>query len=362
MASSSSSNPVAADPRQVAEEHEKRRQLRQDYRSLIAETQKNREELISPDSNGLSETLRRADNLFTQVAKIKCSREAALDSGLMLLVSSLGKERAQKLHTDFNTFEPTEFAEKLITFMSDRRIRNDQGDRNAPFPKEGWSKLGQTAKSCFRRAPAFHFILGSFERGECPAKKKKQTANRQKEKDSGPAVVPKQLVSMEKSHQEVTTEEVERMLGILHQVTSFNQDDPSNVDPVSLFEFVINPHSFSQTVENIFHLSFLVKDGHAELKLDPDWLPIIIPKMPYMEGQTKERVDRKQIMMTLHMTQWKEIIEVFEIREPLIPTRAEPSEGVNGIQRGVEEMEIPNGQPQRKKKARGSRGPTKPSS
>ena len=41
---------------------------------------------------------------------------------------------------------------------------------------------------------------------------------------------------------------------------------------------------------------------------------------------------------------------MFEIREPLIPTRAEPSEGVNGIQRGVEEMEIPNGQPQRKKK------------
>ena len=31
------------------------------------------------------------------------------------------------------------------------------------------------------------------------------------------------------------------------------------ITPVCLFQFIINPHSFGQTIENLFHLSFLVK-------------------------------------------------------------------------------------------------------
>lgn len=43
----------------------------------------------------------------------------------------------------------------------------------------------------------------------------------------------------------------------------------------SLFDFAINPHSFGQTVENIFYISFLIKEGNVGLQMDDDGLPTL---------------------------------------------------------------------------------------
>ena len=54
--------------------------------------------------------------------------------------------------------------------------------------------------------------------------------------------------------EEVTTREVENVLVILK-----NTYEESGRCPICYFEFVTNPTSFAQTIENVFYTSFLIR-------------------------------------------------------------------------------------------------------
>lgn len=45
--------------------------------------------------------------------------------------------------------------------------------------------------------------------------------------------------------------------------------------PVNLFRFITNPHDFAQSVENLFYLSFLIRDGECALEIEEDGEPVI---------------------------------------------------------------------------------------
>ncbi|XP_003724485.1 EP300-interacting inhibitor of differentiation 3 [Strongylocentrotus purpuratus] len=298
-----------------------RRELRRDYRELIAETKRESSELVRPDSDGLGNLLERSDELFGQVIKLPNRAptvEAVLDAQFLMAASSLGCQKAKKIHVD-NKFDPKDFVQKLISFMECRRL----GIEDSEIEEEHWATLGRGAAPAFRSACSFQFMLGTFER-EPPRKAARKTKDANAEEQAGPAIVAKQLKSKDKDKTptEVTSEEVEKMVAILHQVCKTRGD--GTYVPISYFDLVINPESFSQTVENIFHLSFLLKDGHAKVYLDNDDLPVIVPCTPFNEEQEHERVTKKQVLVSIDMDQWKELIEVFDINDPLIPTRPEP--------------------------------------
>jgi hypothetical protein len=62
----------------------------------------------------------------------------------------------------------------------------------------------------------------------------------------------------------------------------------------SLFDFAIDPHSFGQTVENIFYISFLIKEGNVGLDMDDDGLPTL--------GKLSQRVCSRTESLTNHST------------------------------------------------------------
>ncbi|XP_029466421.1 non-structural maintenance of chromosomes element 4 homolog A isoform X2 [Rhinatrema bivittatum] len=260
---------------------ETRRQIRQQYRELISSVQQNREDMLSSRSNRLTEVLEEANKLFVGVSR---AREAALDAQFLVLASNLGKEKANQLHSDMIVFDPTAFAEDLLTFMGLNRLEGEGSDSEEDgmadgfLPRDAWQRVGTEAEKYFRRAPTFHYMLGSFKT-DPPVPKPRLERQRQNPKAEERRAMPAQLKKMEESHQEATEKEVERILGLLQE---YFRADPNT--PISFFDFVIEPRSFARTVENIFHVSFIVRDGFARIKLDEDRLPVIEP-VENEEGQ-----------------------------------------------------------------------------
>jgi hypothetical protein len=73
---------------------------------------------------------------------------------------------------------------------------------------------------------------------------------------------------------------------------------------------VVNPNSFTQTVENMLGMSFLVRNGACELKLDKDGLPK--GKFRKMEEDIPQP---RQCVVGMNMRQWREMAEAFQVEE-----------------------------------------------
>ncbi|XP_019411750.1 PREDICTED: non-structural maintenance of chromosomes element 4 homolog A [Crocodylus porosus] len=291
-----------------------RRLIRHQYRELINTVQQNREAMLNSKSNKLTEALEEANKLFTGVSQ---AREAALDAQFLVLASNLGKEKANELHSDMTAFDSPAFAEDLLTFMGLNRIEDndcdEEGSAGGYLPNDAWYKLGAEAETYFRRAPSFHYMLGSFS-ADPPVPRQRIERQKMKTGRKERSTMPAQLKRMEESHQEATEKEVERILGLLQ--THFNNDPEI---PISFFDFVIDPNSFARTVENIFHVSFIIRDGFARIKLDQDRLPIIEPsKSNEGRGNDPNAQVRHQAIISLSHQEWKDIVETFEITESMI--------------------------------------------
>ncbi|KPP76882.1 non-structural maintenance of chromosomes element 4A-like [Scleropages formosus] len=335
-----------------------RRQLRHQYRELINSVQQNREDILSPTNNKLTEVLEEANRLFvngnagilsytiSQLCScfllvsfsLRClcfsTREAALDAQFLVLATDLGKEKANQLHADGSAFDPSAYAEHLnnerlislvleyfqLSFMGLNRLEeaedsDEEGASSGYLPQDAWRKLAKRAENCFRTTPSFHFMLGSFLAEPPPPRQRVERQRRAPVKEAK-RIMPTQLKKMEESHQEATEKEVERILGYLQ---SYHTDDPTS--PISYYEFVTDPTSFSRTVENIFHVSFLIRDGMAKIYQDRDKLPCIGTKdmsSPVPEGEAEGSSSRQQCVISISPRSWKEIIEVFGIKEPMI--------------------------------------------
>jgi hypothetical protein len=297
------------------EDEGKCRSIRKQYRQLIYSVQQNREDIVNTASNSLTEALEEANVLFDAVSR---TREAALDAQFLVLASDLGKEKAKQLNSGMSYFNQVAFCDFLFIFVGLNWMEDEYDELSGCddiIVLSFWDAVQKEATSWILHAEAFHFIFGSFK-PEPSARKPRLEHHKKVRKIEGSGAMPTKLRKLDLSpNQEATEKEVERILGLLQ--TYFRKYPDT---PVSYFEFVIDPHSFSRTVENIFYVSFIIRDGFARIRLDQDRLPILEPiNISQMdEGNDPGFYGRKQGVISLSLQDWKNIVATFEISEAMI--------------------------------------------
>lgn len=362
---------------------------------------------MTPRSDGLLQTLNRANDLFTNV---KQTSDATLDSRLLVSTADLSVKRTQQLNVGDAApgIDVNDFIGKCITFMrkGDPRSqgarstqRRRVGDDNHDSAEEGsadegdasnWEWLGRQA--CFPnnlRPPVPGFLLGPLS-VQKRVRQQTQRRERLQKRDPRDAVRPEEIKAsaIEKSENSNLTTLCRQIRALLHHIqgegkakveaeaTDDMTDDEINAlmtkhnmsddGGVSLFRFVINPRSFGQTVENMFYVSFLIKEAAFGIEFDSNQLPTLrkyslltrpVTMLIWKQDSTETAEEKKQrkaeenlekqrranqeiqdgeeepeeeesgtqerhqAVLHLDFDTWEDLIDAFDIKDSLIPHR-----------------------------------------
>ncbi|KAL7271069.1 hypothetical protein RUND412_006200 [Rhizina undulata] len=312
-----------------AQDPNERRVVRRAYRDLSKLLRESGQDYLQPNSDGIRDIFLQAERLFKRV---KQTSDAILDSRLLVAAADLTVQKATRLEFGNVTarIDVDEFVGKSITFMRNngqKERHSNEEQARLDVNSLNWARLGKAAFKENKRPAACDFLLGPLSIIKMNRVTKPRRAPL--EKNWNKVIRPKESSGTDVHRTENKTIKLVKMLyGIVKHYWMENPE--AEAHGLNLFKFVMNPQSFGQTVENIFYLSFLVKDGHIALSIKDD-IPILHLTEPL------EASDRgvfapswNQVIFPITMWHWKEIIKVFEIKEPMIPTRAVESEAVDG--------------------------------
>jgi non-structural maintenance of chromosomes element 4 len=291
---------------------------------------------------------------------VKQTSDATIDSRLLVETADLSFRKAKSLTLGDSSvgIDMDDFVSRCIAFMkrgdrepgaetqNTQRRRQGEEDEEETGDTMNWAYLGRNAAFLYNRRPCLSgFMLGPLS---VQKKVRQQTQRRAKEAKNAPSQLlrPIELTEedLEKQESANLSQICTEIAGVLrrtvqkrHQLLEDEWNNQSeegdevvqrltrkhglcSTGGVSLFEFCVNPKSFGQTVENMFYVSFLLKESSAALVLDDNALPTLLPAQRRTVAERQE-ARRNQAVFTLSFDIWEQLIETFGIEKSIIPHR-----------------------------------------
>lgn len=321
------------------------------------------------------QTLKKADEYFKNV---KQTSDATIDSRLLVTVGDLSYKKTTEMSLgDSSTgVDVDEFVSKCVRFMrrgaqpantangrdrsssaapsgaqSQRRRRRpgfEGDDEDEDDDQLNWGHLARNACFLYNSRPCLSgFLLGPLS---VQKRVRQHTQRRAREARANPAnaVRPHELREEDMEKQEtanltVVCSEIRGLLGRIQdggekavEAACSMKEDMTEEETqdlmrehgladdgqVPLFDFCVNPQSFGQTVENMFYVSFLIKEGTVGLSFDSRGLPTLGAAEKKTLEQRQE-APKNQAVFTIDFDMWEAIIESHGIQKSLIPHRRE---------------------------------------
>ena len=284
-----------------------------------------RTDYLTSGNDGLIRTLEKSNDLYDTV---KQTSDATLDSRLLVSTAELSAKRTTQLNLGENTtgIDVEDFVSKCITFMRRgpsegdattqtqtqrrRRMADDSDEEGNAGYDEGdafnWEYLGRHACNPYNvRPPVPGFLLGPLS-VQKRVRKATQRRERLQKRDPKDASRPQEIEAKDLQQAEdssltamcnkvrdlLRTETAEREQRVQDEVTDDMDEEEIHAlmskhgiaddGGLNLFHFAFNPRSFGQAVENLFYISFCIKDGGAAISNDSDGTPTICKRCPNM--------------------------------------------------------------------------------
>ena len=261
-------------------------EIRRRCTKLLSLIQENREDLQDIDNEHLVDIMMQSKEIFTHVSK---STLMMLDAKIVLAICRIARAQADQMSANLISFKVEDFAVRLRSSMS--------GSGDTQMTRRKLIKLGRKLKPLLARSPCLSYLYGAVPVTEQETVIKK-LQQRKVPISSGILNETHVVTGQVRSEMPTTHELVVRLLRKLLKNYRENQNKP-----VCYFRLIIHPTSFSETIENLFHASFLVKEGKAGMRCDPErGTPEI---WPLRTGNGDSNGDNKQVVISMTVRQWQ---------------------------------------------------------
>ncbi|CAM6104556.1 unnamed protein product [Calypogeia fissa] len=284
-----------------------RRLLRSKYRALKSFLNDSKAKIAHPDG-GFMEIVERVDKLYAQATK---PREQATDAELYNELTDQVYHLVRGAQNK-GGMSAAEFVGAIIhTYGLPGSVDGDPGQ------SLDWEALGLEACAVLRVAPGMSTMVGPMDVG---VKARRTTGPRRRDRPTE-KTRPQQV---EEADADKPNTETEANINTMFQILIRRKE-------CQIDHLVLNRVSFAQTIENLFALSFLVKDGRVEFKFGENGSQVVVPRnAPAHADRAAGEGLNTQFVFRLDFQCWRLMQEEVAEGEELMPHRGnrEQSPGI----------------------------------